>query len=131
MACWHFGQTRLFKLVRLLSEVVDDPTDHLFDLAQGLVVGASEHLRHELLLQHRTLEQQAAQAGQDPMRLTPIRRQLEQNEQLLAAQKRVVADKQAERRRIDKRFDEELAKLQRLWEERSGMPAPGAASASR
>ena len=44
-----------------------------------------------------------------------IRRQGQENEQNIAAQKRFIADQQNEKKRVNTRFDEELAKLRQLW----------------
>lgn len=44
-----------------------------------------------------------------------IRRQAQENEQNLASQKRFMADQQNEKKRVNARFDEELAKLRQLW----------------
>ncbi len=47
-----------------------------------------------------------------------VRRQVQENADNIAAQKRFVADQQAERARVNARFDEELARLRGLWAER-------------
>jgi hypothetical protein len=44
-----------------------------------------------------------------------LKRQLEDNEEQLAAQQRVIATQQEEKLRISKRFDAELARLKPLW----------------
>lgn len=44
-----------------------------------------------------------------------LKRQMEENEQQLAGQQRFIASQQDEKQRINARFDEELAKLKRLW----------------
>jgi predicted RNase H-like HicB family nuclease len=44
-----------------------------------------------------------------------LKRQLDENEQQLAAQQRFVATQEEEKKRINTRFDDELAKLKRLW----------------
>jgi chromosome segregation ATPase len=44
-----------------------------------------------------------------------LKRQLEETEQQVAAQQRFIATQQDEKTRINVRFDEELAKLRRLW----------------
>lgn len=47
-----------------------------------------------------------------------VRRQVQENADNIAAQQRFVADQQAERARVNARFDEELARLRALWAER-------------
>jgi hypothetical protein len=44
-----------------------------------------------------------------------VKRQIEENEQQVAAQKRFIANQQEEMKRINARFDEELARLNPLW----------------
>lgn len=63
----------------------------------------------------------------DPTRMPhQLKRQIDENEQHQAAQKRFMAAQDEERRRVSARFDEELGKLQQLWTARraaaSGAP---------
>jgi hypothetical protein len=44
-----------------------------------------------------------------------LRRMAEENSANMAAQKRFIADQEAEKQRINMRFDEELARLRQLW----------------
>lgn len=44
-----------------------------------------------------------------------VRRMVEENEATTAAQKRFIADQESEKRRVNARFDEELARLRQLW----------------
>ena len=44
-----------------------------------------------------------------------VRRLVEENEASTAAQKRFIADQESEKRRVNARFDEELARLRQLW----------------
>jgi hypothetical protein len=62
---------------------------------------------------------------------TPLRRRLEENQSNVAAQKRFIADQEVERRRVNQRFDDELAKLRQLWVQLGtpGYAAPIAAGA--
>ena len=56
-----------------------------------------------------------------------LRRQLDENQQHLDAQKRFVANQDAEKKRINTRFDEEQAKLKLMWAQ-SAPPATAAAA---
>lgn len=47
-----------------------------------------------------------------------VRRQVQETAENIAAQQRFMADQQAERARVNARFDEELARLRVLWAER-------------
>ncbi len=50
-----------------------------------------------------------------------VRRMVQENEQNTAAQKRFIADQQNEKKRVNARFDEELAKLRQLWATQAGV----------
>ena len=45
----------------------------------------------------------------------PLRRRVEENDSNVAIQKRFIADQDIERRRLNRRFDEELVKLKQFW----------------
>ena len=45
----------------------------------------------------------------------PLKRRVEENDSNVAIQKRFIADQDIERRRLNRRFDEELVKLKQLW----------------
>ena len=51
-----------------------------------------------------------------------LRRQVEENDANVAAQKRFIADQETEKKRINKRFDEELARLRQLWAAQAQQP---------
>lgn len=57
-----------------------------------------------------------------------LKRRMEENESSLAVQKRFIAEQDAERKRVNLRFDEELAKLKELWAMAGGAPVTGAAA---
>ena len=59
-----------------------------------------------------------------------LKRQFEENDQQLAAQQRFIATQEDEKRRITRRFDEELARLKLLWAQRDGAASPAAAAPS-
>jgi hypothetical protein len=59
-----------------------------------------------------------------------LKRQVEQNEQETASQQRYIVTQQEEKKRIDKRFDEELERLKVLWAQAQGTTAASAAPAS-
>lgn len=64
-----------------------------------------------------------------------IRRQVAENEQNIALQKKFIGDQEAEKNRINARFDEELVRLRQLWAiqasavSSAGVPARAASSA--
>jgi hypothetical protein len=57
-----------------------------------------------------------------------LKRQVEENQHHLEAQERFIANQVDEKKRINARFDEELAKLRQLWAQRAA-PATAAAGA--
>lgn len=59
-----------------------------------------------------------------------LKRQVEDNEQQIAAQERFLEAQEEERQRINARFDEELARLKLLWA-RVGVPSAAASAAKK
>jgi len=57
-----------------------------------------------------------------------LKRQIEEIQQRMDAQKRFVANQEGEKQRLNARFDEEIGKLKQLWAERAA-PTTAAASA--
>ena len=78
----------------------------------------------------------AAEAGfykSDPSKMPPaLKRLVDENQLQIAAHKRQFGDQLEQKRRINARFDEELAQLQKLWGQHGGAaaPAPSVASAA-
>lgn len=65
----------------------------------------------------------------DPSKVpAQLKRQVEENQHHTEAQERFIANQDNEKKRINARFDEELAKLKALWAQR-GAPAAAAARA--
>lgn len=63
----------------------------------------------------------------EPTRAPPsLKRRLEENESNQATQKRFIAEQEIEKKRINQRFDEELAKLRQLWPMAGTVPAKAA-----
>lgn len=88
------------------------------------VIKTAEKRIAELKSQHKKLDEEAAFHKNNPAKMPPaIKRQMEDNDHQQAAQRRFIADKDAERKRVHLRFDEELDLLRRLW----ALQAPGAA----
>jgi hypothetical protein len=87
----------------------------------------------ELVALRKRLETEMEFYLKDPSRVpAKLKRQLEENEQHIEAQRRFVANQESEKRRINARFDEELAKLKQVWAQRAAsLPTaklPGAAT---
>lgn len=76
--------------------------------------------------ERRKLEAELEFYRKDPSKVPArLKRQLEENQQQLAEQQRFAASQEGEKRRINARFDEELARLRELW---ARPPAPLAAA---
>jgi hypothetical protein len=70
----------------------------------------------ELAAQRRKLDDEMEFYRKDPKKAPEyLRRQVEENSQSVAVQKRFIADQEDEARRVNGRFDDELARLHRLW----------------
>jgi hypothetical protein len=70
----------------------------------------------ELATQRKKLDDEMEFYRKDPAKAPQnLRRQVEENNQSVAAQKRFLADQDEEARRINSRFDEELVRLRQLW----------------
>ncbi|MBI2772451.1 MAG: DUF4124 domain-containing protein [Burkholderiales bacterium] len=88
------------------------------------VSAATARRTQELASQRKLLDSEAEFYKRDMSKAPPkLKRQIEEADQMMATQKRLAADQAAERKRINTRFDEELAKLKPLW-------GPQAASAA-
>jgi hypothetical protein len=95
------------------------------------VIAAGQQRVAELQEQRRKLEQEV-EFYKDPAKWPArLRRQLEESDQQMAAQRRFVDGQEEEKKRIAARFDEELARLKVLWAQLAPpTAASGAASAS-
>jgi chromosome segregation ATPase len=58
----------------------------------------------------------------------PLKRKFDENDQLVAAQKRFIANHEEEKKRVNARYDDELVRLRALW---ATKPAPAAASTAK
>ena len=54
-----------------------------------------------------------------------LKRQIAENEHSMALQQRFIGDQDAEKVRINSRFDEELGRLRPLWAAQGGAPGTG------
>lgn len=80
------------------------------------VIAAASKRIAELQSERVKLRQEEEFHIADPTRMPhQLKRQIDENEQHQAGQKRFIAAHEEEKRRLSARFDEELAKLQQLW----------------
>ncbi len=84
----------------------------------------------ELLKQRKKVDDEMEFYKKDPSKAPPaLRRQVDEIAQNMAVQGRFIADQDAEVRRVNTRFDDELVRLKQLWA-LSAVPAPTVAPAS-
>lgn len=80
------------------------------------VIKASSKRRVELIEQRKAIANEFEFYVKDPSRApASLRRRLEENESSLSDQKKFIADQEQEKNRVNRRFDEELARLTQLW----------------
>ena len=86
-------------------------------LAQiAVVVKAASNRLDELARQRVSIDEEMEFYKKDPTKAPAyVRRQLEENIQSQAVQKRFIAEQEAESRRVNLRFDDELVRLRQLW----------------
>jgi hypothetical protein len=82
--------------------------------AQDVIVTSQRRIV-ELQQEHRQLDTEAEFYKDRAKWPVKLKRQMEDNEQQATSQQRFVAGQEEEKRRIEKRFDDELAKLKVLW----------------
>jgi len=92
------------------------------------VIKASSKRRGELAGQRQSLGGEMEFYVKNPSRAPALlKRRLEENEDSVAFQQRFIADQEQEKKRVNQRFDEELAKLRQLWA-LANPPASGSAT---
>jgi transcriptional regulator of heat shock response len=86
-------------------------------LAQiAVVIKAASTRSDELARQRVAIDGEMEFYKKDPTKAPAyLRRQLEENIQSQAVQKRFIAEQEAEARRVNVRFDDELTRLRQLW----------------
>jgi hypothetical protein len=118
-------------LVRYPNRAVHDK-ERAEALAQiGVVKQAALNRVEELQRQRTVIQEEMEFYKKDPSKAPPsIRRQVDEVAQSLAVQGRFIADQDAELKRVNARFDEELVRLKQLWAMQSGT-LPAAAGKTR
>ena len=90
----------------------------------GVVIQAANNRMVELRRQRKDIDAEMEFYVKDPSKAPPsVRRQVEDNEQSLAVQKRFIGDQEAEIKRVNARFDEELVRLKTMWPTTAQAPA--------
>lgn len=103
-------------LLRYPSKTVHDK-ERAEALAQvDEVVKAASKRVGELATQRKSIDMDMEFYKKNPTKAPPsLQRQIEENDNSVAAQKRFIADQNEEKKRVNARFDEELVKLKPLW----------------
>ena len=80
------------------------------------VIKASSKRRGELADQRKGIASEFEFYVKDPSKAPgALKRKLEENESSVAVQQKFILDQELEKKRVNQRFDEELAKLKQLW----------------
>ena len=94
------------------------------------VIKAASKRALELAEQRAAINTELEFYKKDPSKAPPpLKRRIEENDSNIAIQKRLIADQDTEKQRVNLRFDEELVKLKQLWT-LMGVPVSPAAAAS-
>ncbi len=94
------------------------------------VTAAAQRRTQELQKQRKFLDGEVEFYQLDPSRMpAKLKRQLDEVDTQLAAQKRFVVDQDVEKVRVNARFDEELTRLKVLWAQQAVLVPPAAAHA--
>ena len=82
-----------------------------------LVIATGAGRIKELQEERVVIDREVEFYQKDPSKVPPLlRRQIDENTENLAVQQRFLVDKQAEIKRVNDRFDAELARLKQLWQ---------------
>ncbi len=115
-------------LVRYPSKSVHDKERALALSQIGVVRQAAANRVEELQRQRAAVLDEMEFYKKDPSKApTWVRRQLEDVNNSLSVQARFIADQDAELKRVNLRFDEELIRLKQLWAMQASVPASGPA----
>lgn len=87
-------------------------------LVDDMLVPPQQRLA-QLAKQRKALDQELEFYPNTPREKLPprLRQQIEEHQASVAAQQRLIAEQEAERQRVNARYDEELARLRHLWAE--------------
>lgn len=110
-------------LARYPSKAVHDQerADALAQIA--VVVKAATNRLDELAKQRRTIDEEMEFYKKDPTKAPAyVRRQIEENTQSQSVQRRFIGEQDAEAKRVNERFDDELGRLRQLWAAAAAVP---------
>jgi mRNA-degrading endonuclease HigB of HigAB toxin-antitoxin module len=115
-------------LIRYPSRAAHDK-ERVETLAQvDDVIKAATKRVGELATQRTAINAELEFYKKDPGKMPmSLKRQIEDNDNSVAVQKRFVVDQEGEKKRINMRFDEELVRLKTLWPLMGAVGTPGTA----
>ena len=94
------------------------------------VIKASTKRRGELADQRKSIAAEFEFYVKDPSKAPgALKRKLEENDGSTAVQQKFIQDQELEKKRVNQRFDEELAKLKHLWAQMTPPVTPATSSA--
>lgn len=95
------------------------------------VIKAANKRIVELAQQRKTIEAEFEFYKGDLAKAPPsLKRQVEENEQSAAVQRRFIGEQEQEKKRVNARFDEELERLKRIWAVLGGASQPARPASS-
>jgi len=90
------------------------------------VMKAASKRLNELIADRKAIDLEMEFYQKDPSKAPPrLRRMVDENNESVAVQRRFIASQEAEKARVNARFDEELVKLSQLWAMKAVIPAMG------
>ena len=96
------------------------------------VTAAAQKRTKDLQAQRKFLDGEVEFYQLNPAKMPPkLKRQIEEVDKQLDAQRRFVADQEVEKVRVNSRFDEELSRLKQLWAQQQGTPGAPATTVAR
>lgn len=96
------------------------------------VIKASSKRTVELAEQRKAVDAELEFYAKDPSRVPgSLKRKISENANSIEVQKKFIADQEAEKKRVSRRFDEELLKLSPLWAPRTDASAVPVAAGVR
>lgn len=103
-------------LVRYPNRAVHDQERKQALVQIGVVIQAAKTRLEELIKQRVVIDEEMEFYQKDPAKAPSyLRRQLEENVQSQAVQRRFIGEQDGEVKRVNERFDDELVRLRQLW----------------
>lgn len=118
-------------LVRYPNKATHDKERLTALMAADEAIAAARKSTSELSAQRKKLNVELEFYNDDLSKVpAQLKREIEENQHHAQAQQRFIANQDNEKKRINARFDQELAKLRQLWTQQAGAAMVGAAPAS-